>query len=448
MSTVASTVAAELLLEQPYRAYSYSYPHKSAYRTLAYPVDLRNAWALEDRSALFAYLHVPFCSMRCGFCNLFAMARPKAELVDAYVDALIRQMHVTAEILDTFKFARLALGGGTPSYLSAQQLDRLLSATASLLRIDPNGLPSSIEVSPETASAERLAVARAAGISRVSMGVQSFVAAELEALIRPQQSRDILSAIDAIRKLGFPILNLDLIYGVQGQSIASWLHSIETAVALEPEEVYLYPLYVRASTGLGRATSNARRAVDLRQQLYRVGRDRLLDAGYRQVSMRMFRSDRAPEESGPVYCCQDDGMVGFGAGARSYTRELHYSCAYAVDRRSTQAIVEQFVGSSRDQLKEATYGFRLDDAERKRRFAIQSLLLLPGLQHADYRRRFASEAATDLPQLRDLCALDLATDDGAQMRLTTRGLELADAIGPWLASVRVQSLMQERRTTC
>lgn len=433
---------AESMRRGPYQAYSYSYPHKSAYRALPAPRPLAPLWATQDRSALFAYVHVPFCTMRCGFCNLFAMAQPDDALVNAYVDAVLRQMQVMDGVLGQRRFARLALGGGTPSFLAAAQLERLYAGAQRWLGIDLATTPSGIEVSPETVTRERLQVCRTMGVRRVSMGIQSFSDAEVRALARPQQNRVVAEAIAEIRRTGFEVMNLDLIYGIAGQTPASWLASLDSALAFAPEELYLYPLYVRAQTGLGKLSIRRADAVgmDDRHTLYTLARDRLRAAGYRQVSMRMFRAPHAPQDDGPVYRCQDDGMVGLGAGARSYTRTLHWSTAYAVERAATRRIVDDFIAHDGTRFAHASHGFELDDEEQRRRYVIQSLLTEPGLSHAAYALRFGTACVDDLPQLQELLALELAHDDGTLLALNERGTAYADTIGPWLASARVRQL--------
>ena len=440
----ATASLADLIAQGPYQAYSYSYPHKTAYRPLAEPRSLQALWAAQYRRALFAYVHVPFCTMRCGFCNLFAMAQPDAALVDGYVDAVIRQMHTMDEALGERTFARFALGGGTPTYLEAAQLERLYAAARDVLRIDLAGTPSSIEASPETVTRERLAVCRAAGVTRVSMGIQSFSARETRALARPQQGAVVVAAIEEIRRAGFPVMNLDLIYGIEGQTVATLLGSVDSALAFHPEELYLYPLYVREQTGLGKmAIRHAPAGGDDRQALYLAARDHLLAAGYEQVSMRMFRAPHAPAETGPVYCCQEDGMVGLGAGARSYTAGLHYSTGYAVARAPTRELVADFIAHDDARFLHAVHGFELDDAEQRRRHVIQSLLTRPGLDHATYAARFRNHCSDDFPQLQELLALGLAQDDGRTLGLTARGVAFSDSIGPWLISPAVRERMQQ-----
>ena len=443
MTTAAHDSLADLVARGPYQAYSYSYPHKTAYRPLAPPRPLEALWATQQRGALFAYVHVPFCTMRCGFCNLFAMAQPEASMVDGYVDAVLRQMRAMDRVLGERRFARLALGGGTPTYLAACHLERLYAGARDILGIDLHATPSSIEASPETVTRERLAVCRAAGVTRVSMGIQSFADRETRALARPQQGAVVRAAIDEIRHAGFPVMNLDLIYGIEGQTVATLLASIDSALALWPEELYLYPLYVREQTGLGRiAIRRANAAGDDRPTLYEAARRHLLDAGYDQVSMRMFRAPHAPAEGGPVYCCQEDGMVGLGAGARSYATTLHYSTGYAVARAPTRDLVAEFIAHDEARFMQAEHGFVLDADERRRRHLIQSLLTRPGLAHAAYAQRFGTQCLDDFPQLRELVDAGLAHDDGHLLGLTPRGVALSDSIGPWLISPAVHARMQ------
>ncbi len=442
----------ELLRLEPYQAYSYSYPHKSAYRPITQPPLLADAWASEPRDALFLYLHVPFCSYRCGFCNLFAMARPAPVQVEAYLAQMEKQLRVTADALGEHRFVRFALGGGTPTYLDAPQLQRLFDFVQRHANIDLHSIPAGIEVSPETVDAAKMKICRDVGIDRVSMGIQSFSDAEVRSLVRPQQRAVVEEAIAQIRAAGIPTLNLDLIYGIAGQTVASFLTSIDSALAFQPEELYLYPLYVRPHTGLDRigAKEGGKRSfvihpesVDNRLALYEAGRERLLAAGYEQVSMRMFRAANAPDSGGPAYCCQSDGMVGIGCGARSYTSGLHYSREYGVSRRSVADILAHYLERDEASFARIDYGVRLDEDERRRRFVIQSLLAQPGLDLAQYRERFGTECFDDLPQLDELFEQGLATRVNALVALNDTGLARADTIGPWLISTGVAERMRD-----
>src|SRR5687768_14409673 len=113
-----------VLTGSPYAGYVYAYPHKTAYRPFA-PRPLNESWATESRAGLFLYVHVPFCTMRCGFCNLFTTANPKTDLVTFYLEALRRQADVVRVAIPDATFARFAVGGGTPTYLNEAELDEL-----------------------------------------------------------------------------------------------------------------------------------------------------------------------------------------------------------------------------------------------------------------------------------------------------------------------------------
>jgi oxygen-independent coproporphyrinogen-3 oxidase len=434
----------------PYAAYSYSYPHKTAYRPLAPPRPLEGLWAEEPKDAVYLYLHVPFCEMRCGFCNLFTTANPRDEIVDRYVAALWRQARRVREAVGPSRVARMAVGGGTPTYLSAGQLERVLAAAAELFDVDGGAVPTSIETSPRTADAEKLAVLKAFGVERVSIGVQSFVEAEVGASGRAQKNEWVEAAIGRIRHAGFPTLNLDLIYGLPGQTARSWLASLDAALKWRPEELYLYPLYVRPLTALERW---GRQAEDeLRLDCYRQGRERLLAEGYEQVSMRMFRlarreAGRAPSRApaaadlGTEYRCQEDGMIGLGCGARSYTRSLHYSTEYAVGAGGVREIIADYLAKDDAAFAVADYGCELDGAEQRRRWVIKSLLRAEGMDLAAYERHFGSGAPEDVPQLADLSAAGLVERRGDRLAPTPAGLERSDVIGPWLYSEHAQQLM-------
>ncbi|WP_407572573.1 STM4012 family radical SAM protein [Deinococcus altitudinis] len=427
----------DLLNGSPYLSYTYAYPHKTAYRTLEPAVPLQSAWADERKSSLFLYLHIPFCEMRCGFCNLFTTANAPRSLEQGYLDALERQARRVKDALGDAVFSRMALGGGTPTYLEARDLERVFDLLGNTFGAWPSALPTSVESSPATASPERLAVLAERGVSRVSIGVQSFVESEVHSVGRAQKNAEVARALDTIRAAGIPELNIDLIYGLAHQTPESWLHSLGEALRWSPEELFLYPLYVRPLTGIGRL---GRSWDDERLELYRLGRDFLLGAGYVQTSMRRFQKAGLPLGTEPEYSCQQDGMVGLGCGARSYTRGLHYSSEYAVGAVGVREILSDFVARPDESFGLASHGLHLSTDEQRRRFLLQSLLHVSGLQLEQYRALFGSGAHADFPALDRLTQTGLAGQDSGVLRLTPAGLERSDAIGPWLYSAAVQAL--------
>ncbi|MFN6564763.1 MAG: STM4012 family radical SAM protein [Nostoc sp. ChiSLP01] len=447
------------IAQSPYQAYVYSYPHKTAYRPLTPPVYLPELWAQQDRQALFLYIHIPFCEMRCGFCNLFTTVSHNEDFMSQYVHTLQRQAQRMKAVLGDASFARFAIGGGTPTQLPIEHLETVLDIAENTMGAKLQEIPISVEVSPETATEEKLKLLRSHSIDRVSIGVQSFIESEVLATQRRQSTTQVEAALTRIKQAGFPTLNIDLIYGLPGQTVDTWLQSIHTALRFQPEEIYLYPLYVRPLTGLGRTDKEWD---DIRLACYREGRSLLLSQGYTQVSMRMFQrvergqggqgrqgrqggqgSNLSPlSPSSPVYCCQADGMVGLGCGARSYTNSLHYSNEYAVGAKGISEILQAYIQTPDELFEYAHYGFQLDAEEQRRRYILLSLLSNEGLNLINYRLRFASEVDADFPELSQLLSLNLAIKDEDSLHLTEFGIERSDTIGAWLFSEKVQELMQ------
>jgi oxygen-independent coproporphyrinogen-3 oxidase len=428
-------VKLDVLRERPYEGYAYAYPHKTAYRVLDPPRRLDALWATEDRSALVLYAHVPVCEMRCGFCNLFTTVGLEDDFEARYVAALERQAERVRDALGPASFTAAAIGGGTPTHLSTGALARVLGVLERM-GASPSYVPTSVETSPRTAEVEKLTLLRTAGVRRVSIGVQSFDERETHALGRAQKREWVAAALDRIRAAGFPVLNVDLMYGVDGQDEGAFVSSVERALAWRPEELYLYPLYVRPLTGMGRRGA---RVADTRVLLYRAGRARLLDAGYEQISMRFFRHRDAPR--GPDTCCQEDGTVGLGCGARSYTRALHYASLFAVGAGSVREILASYLTAPAGEFDVAAYGAELSPEEQRRRYVLKSLLRRDGLSLLDYEAWFGTRAQEDFEELRLLADQGLATRDRERIRLTDDGLELSDAIGPLLYSPATRARM-------
>ncbi|PSB54583.1 coproporphyrinogen III oxidase, partial [Chamaesiphon polymorphus CCALA 037] len=127
------TTLQTLLANSTYTSYSYAYPHKTAYRPLDPPAHLSTVWAQEKKEALFLYLHIPFCEMRCGFCNLFTQTNAGEDLVTEYLKTLTREAQQVKAALGESQFARMAIGGGTPTFLNVPELERVFDLAADIM---------------------------------------------------------------------------------------------------------------------------------------------------------------------------------------------------------------------------------------------------------------------------------------------------------------------------
>ncbi|KXX72127.1 STM4012 family radical SAM protein [Flammeovirga sp. SJP92] len=422
----------EYINQSYYHSYAYSYPHKMAYRNFEKPLSLQEVWSVEKKRDVFLYLHLPFCEMRCGFCNLFTIANPKGNLQNEFLNALTRQVEAVKEELGDLHFANFAFGGGTPSYLSAEELQSVLSTLNSSLGLKTEVVNSAIEVSPKTITADKIQLLKKKGFFRVSMGVQSFIEQEVKAMGRPQKVEEVRRAIRDLKEAQFPLLNLDLIYGAENQTTESWQYTLDQMIEISPEEVFLYPLYVRPLTGLG---LKEQAWDDFRMKLYLQARDFLMSNDYEQITMRQFKKKNAPSFAHPDYLPQENAMLGLGVGARSYTKSLHYSSDYAVGRSSIKHIIENYNNTSKEEFKKVNYGIQLDLEEEKRRYFIKSFCEGTGLPIASYQAYFNSSVLEDFKlEIEEMYQLQLIDISTSSIQLNLKGRTLEDVIGPWLYS--------------
>ncbi len=204
-------------------------------------------------SSMHLYLHVPFCARRCSYCD-FAIAVRRDTPTEAYVNAILKewgrwQEHpawASSPLLETIYF-----GGGTPSRLDPGAIDRLVSQVTSEHPLEA-GAEITLEANPEDVTVERAAGWRAAGVTRVSLGAQSFDPGVLRWMHRTHSAEQIPLAVEAVRSAGIPELSLDLIFGLPAGLDRAWDADIEQALALEPEHLSLYGLTIEPHTVLER----------------------------------------------------------------------------------------------------------------------------------------------------------------------------------------------------
>ena len=222
------------------------------------------------------YVHIPFCAHRCDYCD-FATWTDRAHLIDRYVDACIADLAVRRRHDTAPPAATVFFGGGTPSLLPGPQLTRILDA---IERVP--GAEVTVECNPDSVDEPKLAAYRSAGVNRLSLGVQSMTPHVLHALNRTHDPRNVQRAVELARAVGFERLNVDLIYGTPGESLADWRASLEGALALGVEHVSAYALTVEPATPLGRRVAAGAPGPDddVQADEYALADDLLSAAGY------------------------------------------------------------------------------------------------------------------------------------------------------------------------
>jgi oxygen-independent coproporphyrinogen-3 oxidase len=363
-----------------------------------------------------AYIHVPFCAHHCGYCD-FAVATGKDHLIDQYVDALSAELATlgTPQPVDT-----LFLGGGTPTHLAPAALARLLGAVLRWLPPRSN-CEFSVEANPGTLDADKVAVLADHGVTRISLGAQSFRPALLRVLERDHQPADVPRAVDRIRQR-IPKLSLDLIFGVPGQNLEDWQEDLRSALALQPDHLSTYGLTYEKGTRLWkqRQQGELRPLDDVAElDLYRSAIDMLEAAGVEHYEISSFARPGGRCRHNQVYWA-NEAYFGFGMGAARYVRGCRQ-----LNTRDLHAYIERTLAGESAVFQSET----LEPRERARETMALQLRRKEGIE----RRRFQEQTGEELDRvagaaLQRLLQLALLADEGERVYLTRKGKYVADSV--------------------
>ncbi len=299
------------------------------------------------------YIHIPFCKHRCAYCDFNTYAGQE-DSIPAYVDALINEINFvgqqTTQLQNDLTIHTIFFGGGTPSLLSALQFDSILKALRSAFTLTADA-EISIEANPGTISPDKLNAIRESGINRISFGVQSANTEELRMLERIHDFFTVIDAVSTARKAGFDNLNLDLIYGLPEQTLASWQTTLQRIVDLHPEHISAYALTLEHGTPFGRWSSKGLLPLpdpDLAAEMYEYAEEFLEANGYVHYEISNWaKKDNGQQTTDlnpssivhglPSYACKHNlqywhslPYLAFGAGAHGYANGYRYSNALRI----------------------------------------------------------------------------------------------------------------------
>jgi oxygen-independent coproporphyrinogen-3 oxidase len=363
------------------------------------------------------YLHIPFCSSICNYCN-FNRGLFDAALKERYVEAIEREIRGagTGEPADTIYF-----GGGTPSLLAPHEVARLISACRESFDLAPDA-EITLETNPETSSPERMAGFRAAGVNRVSFGVQSFKPEELVRLGRVHSAERARAAVAEARGAGFDNISLDLMMWLPQQSREDWRESVEGLIGVEPEHasLYLLELYPNAPLKEEMARAGWSLAPDEdAADMYCWSLERLEEAGLRQYEIsNVARPGRASRHNRKYWT--DGEWLGFGCGAHSTRDGARWKNVSATGEYVARLAGGLSVISERRVL---TADERLEEA------LFTGLRLVEGIDREAIRARYAVDPWDRFGEsLGPFISDDLLRHDGRYLRLTRAGMLVANEI--------------------
>jgi oxygen-independent coproporphyrinogen-3 oxidase len=376
------------------------------------------------------YVHVPWCRHVCPYCDFNVHARRHAPERDD-VAALVRELDAWA-VRPPFAGAGVAsvfFGGGTPSLYSPAAIAALLGHVAARFGLEP-GAEITLEANPGTVDADTLRGFRDAGVTRLSLGAQSFDPTLLRTLGRDHGPADIGDAVSASRAAGFENLSFDLIFAVPGETLATWAHDLDAAIALGPEHVSTYALTYELGTPFHRWRAEGRIVSvdeDDEAAMADLACARLAAAGYERYEISSHARPGFASRHNQRYW-DGSSYLGIGPGAHSFAAAPSPGCRWANERdparyRTLVAADGTAVVVSED----------LTQARAESDFVMTGLRRLSGIDPEAFARRFGRPLDAALPQLAGLAADDLVERADGRLRLTARGLRFADAV--WMALV-------------
>jgi oxygen-independent coproporphyrinogen-3 oxidase len=371
----------------------------------------------EEVQPLGLYVHVPFCATTCDFCA-FYQVHPTAESVEGF----IKSIPAEAALVDWNRpLSTVFWGGGTPGLLPAGDLGRLAAAVHAL----PGGRSPAewtVELAPASVTRERLAALRDAGVTRVSLGVQSFRPALLDALGRAHSREQVYRAYERIRCAGFASVNVDLMFALPGQTAAEWDGDIDEAVALAPDHVSTYCLTFEEDTALWVKLSQGRVRLDAENEarMYERTWERLGAAGYAQYEISNFAR--------PGHACAHNvntwrmaEWAGLGPSAASQLAGWRGSNVASLPEWSANVARGLRMTEERTEL---TASLLAEDA------LVFGLRMNEGVDLGLLRSRCPGAPWGRVEALIDRLAEEgLAALDGSRVRLEPRGRLLADSVG-------------------
>lgn len=372
------------------------------------------------------YIHIPFCARKCFYCDFNAYVIRRPDRIAAYGDDLLAEAELhrrDAQVAAT-TFHTVFLGGGTPSRLPADGVVRLLAGLQSRLSIHPKA-EITLEANPEDVNPAALTAWRRAGVNRLSMGVQAFQDELLGRLGRNHDAAAALAAYRQARTAGFTNINVDLMFGLPGQTLAHWDETLSTLLNLDPlpDHVSVYGLQVEPHTTFWRWERENRlpRPGDEEEAaMYELAMGRLTAAGFDHYEISNFaREGRYAQHNLAVWHFHE--YLGLGAGAWSFWRGRRWAN-------------EGFLRPYTEAVRAGRLPVAQRDEPRDERIAMGEMVLLGtrlrrGLDLAAFRRRFGRDLATVFREALAYCRRRgwvVVVDD--HLRLTKEGLMVANNV--------------------
>ncbi|MEA2084379.1 MAG: radical SAM family heme chaperone HemW [Thermodesulfobacteriota bacterium] len=375
----------------------------------------------EDKTTSL-YVHIPFCRTKCDYCSFVSFPVGNGN-INEYMEALLKQAEIISRhpwVLER-KFKSLFVGGGTPTIYDNDSLARLIEHCLHLFRFDSKP-EITVETNPNTVTLEKLITLTAAGVNRLSIGIQSFSDRLLKLLGRSHSAADGLNSVKSARIAGFTNISLDLMYGLPGQTITDWKETLETAATISPEHLSIYELTIEEGTGFAQRADKG--------ELILPDEDRVIEmddltlnvtekTGYQRYEISNFAKPGRKCTHNINYW-ENRNYVGLGAAA--------FSCFSGV-RVQNITDPSEFTRLIKKKMPPFLKAESLPNEARFRETVIMGLRMLSGVSITMLEQRFDLTPRTYYGEiLQKLISNNLIMISANHMKLTEKGLRLANQV--------------------
>ncbi len=364
------------------------------------------------------YIHVPFCRQKCNYCDFYSITNLEAE---KYLSALEVEMKLIKDRYD-FSARSIYLGGGTPTALKLEELEKLLELIRKEVPVREN-LEFSIEANPSSLNQAKLELLKESGVNRISFGVQSFNNQRLSFLGRQHNRSDIISSYFLARKVGFKNISFDLIFAIPKQSFAEWQQDLEEAIKLAPEHISAYNLKIEAGTEFYRqlkAGEINKVSEELDLKMYQTTIDKLSEAAYQRYEISNFAQNDFSSQHNKIYW-KSKPYLAFGPGAHFFDGQARgYNIA------SLQKYYKRLIKERKLAWQEYN---TLSQQELIEEYLLMGLRLIDGISITEFNNRFSlSFKELYANEIQELAAQNLLSLTEERVNLTERGLLLSNQI--------------------
>lgn len=376
------------------------------------------------RKDLSLYIHIPFCAKKCDYCDFLSGTADKT-VQGEYVDALVCEIESYQQLAKEYLVNTIFIGGGTPSFMSAEHISRILEAVYDTftLKASLKDIEITIEINPGTVNRQKFIQYKKAGINRLSMGLQSTDNDELKLLGRIHTYEDFLKNYEAAREAGFQNINLDLISALPGQSLKSWQQTLEKAAALKPEHISAYSLILEEGTPFYSRYKEEDQDEELDRLIYKETKHFLQKQGYLHYEVSNYAKPGYEAKHNITYWTRGE-YLGLGLGASSLMKEERFT-----KESDLTAYIAAFKNGSLpiENLKKEIE--QLSDMKQMEEFMFLGLRLCKGIKKSDFFHKFLKSVEDIYDVILKKSELEgLIVSNGDRIYLTDKGMDLSNLV--------------------